>query len=87
MEFGFGCLPVIFSLDECGHLDDISRNLGICDFIAQVEQNRDLNNLNRGSIVVSFFETIFKIVPDFQDCPEKIQAGREFNIETVRCVY
>jgi hypothetical protein len=54
-EVGFGCLPIIFSLDECGHLDDISRNLGICDFIAQVEQNRDLNNLNRGSIVVSFF--------------------------------
>ena len=48
VEVGFGCLPVIFSLDECGNLDDISRNLGICDFIAQEEQNRDLNNLNRG---------------------------------------
>ena len=48
----------------------------------------DLNNLNRGLIVISFFfETVFKIVLDFQDCPEKIQAGREFKIKTDKCVY
>ena len=57
--------------------------------ISVLNQNkkRDLNNMNRGWIVISFFEIIFKIVPDFQDCPEKIQAGREFKIETDKCVY
>ena len=57
--------------------------------ISLLKQNerRDLNNLNRDLIVISFCETIFKIVPDFQDCPEKIQAGREFKIKTDKCVY
>ena len=57
--------------------------------ISLLKQNkkRDLNNLNRDCIVIIFFETIFKIVPNFQDCPEKIQAGREFKIETDKCVY
>ena len=57
--------------------------------ISVLKQNkkRDLNNLNRGSIIISFCETVLKLVSDFQDCPGKIQAGREFKIETVRCVY